>query len=320
MMMLLLIHMILSFTNGELIIKRDGMMYQQISSNGSWDIVDSQSQESSENQFIQMVSQTKSNCKCGWSNKRSLTRIVGGDFYKPHKYPFIAGVAMSSGGGWKPFCGGSILTTNHVLTAAHCTNDVIGLRTQLAVLLGTYDMTKPDPSAEAIPVGSVVQHQEFNCKNLLNDIALLVLSKSITFNTNIGPVCMPQPGLDITSQTVKILGWGAQKYQGPMTSTPKEMDTKVVPTAQCSALWPGIVPSVRPTQICTFSNDASPCGGDSGGPVVWLDPSSSQYTLVGIVSFGDHCTELKPSVQTKVVSYIPWIQQQIRTHTPASIC
>ncbi|KAF6211214.1 hypothetical protein GE061_014330 [Apolygus lucorum] len=294
------------------------MIYQQIISNETWNIDDSLLQDSTENQFIQLVSRTKSGSSCGWVNKRSLTRISGGDFYAPHKYPFIAAVAMSSGGGWKPFCGGSILTSNHVITAAHCTNDVIGLRTQLAALLGTYDMSQPNPSALAVPVQSVVQHQDFNSKTLLNDIALLVLSKSITFSTDIGPVCMPQPGLDVTSQTVKILGWGAQKYQGSMTSKPKEMNTKVVATAQCSALWPGIVPSVRPTQICTFSADATPCQGDSGGPVVWLDPSSGQYALVGIVSFGDHCTERKPSVQTKVVSYLPWIQQQISAHTPAS--
>jgi len=56
--------------------------------------------------------------QCG--NKNPVTpdqeRIVGGINASPHEFPWIA-VLFKSG---KQFCGGSLITNSHILTAAHC--------------------------------------------------------------------------------------------------------------------------------------------------------------------------------------------------------
>nr|AHY81267.1 trypsin precursor [Lygus lineolaris] len=261
-------------------------------------------------------------CKCGWANRDAGSRIVGGSYYKTNEYPFIAGIArVSFFGSYSPFCGGSIITPNHVITAAHCTNDIIKQRTKIAVLLGTHDRSRPISTAVTIKVASIQQHAEYDPTITHNDISILTLASSINFNKIIGPVCLPAPGLDVSGQTVRVLGWGAEKFQGSMTMRPKKLDTTAVSPAECSAAWGSSLVSARnPTQICTLSEKETACQGDSGGPVVWRDPETNRYTLVGLVSFGAACTDERPTVYTRVAAYIPWIQQQIAATKPSNVC
>ncbi|XP_068246760.1 uncharacterized protein [Palaemon carinicauda] len=51
---------------------------------------------------------------CG---KRNVERIVGGTEALPHEYPWQVGFLFQN---YLPFCGGSIISNHHILTAAHC--------------------------------------------------------------------------------------------------------------------------------------------------------------------------------------------------------
>lgn len=46
-------------------------------------------------------------------------RIVGGAIVTPHAHPYQAGLLMTFGGG-TGLCGGSVISTRAILTAAHC--------------------------------------------------------------------------------------------------------------------------------------------------------------------------------------------------------
>ena len=59
----------------------------------------------------------KVNAKMG-----SVNRIINGNEAKAHEYPWQ--VALVKAGGHSPICGGSIISDRHVITAAHCTEDV----------------------------------------------------------------------------------------------------------------------------------------------------------------------------------------------------
>lgn len=54
--------------------------------------------------------------------------------------------------------------------------------------------------------------------------------------------------------------------------------------------------------------------GDSGGPLLYLDNSSDQYYVVGIVSFGVKCALPEfPGVYTKVGHFLGWIRSVVET-------
>ena len=53
---------------------------------------------------------------CG--KRRSNKKIVGGVETEVHEYPWQVG--LCSKGAVLPFCGGTLITSKHVMTAAHC--------------------------------------------------------------------------------------------------------------------------------------------------------------------------------------------------------
>ena len=69
------------------------------------------------------------------------------------------------------------------------------------------------------------------------------------------------------------------------------------------------------------NNSAFPSQGDSGGPLyiskvqngkITLD-GTEPYYLVGVVSFGSrNCGTGKPTIYTRVESFLPWIKENIK--------
>ena len=57
-------------------------------------------------------------CNCGLAKR--ATRIVGGKFTEVNEYPWQTGLV--SKGGSTVWCGGSLVNSRWVLTAAHCTD------------------------------------------------------------------------------------------------------------------------------------------------------------------------------------------------------
>ena len=76
-------------------------------------------------------------CRCGQANTK--TKIVGGAVTEENEYPWQVGL-LSSRSSSRPFCGGTLVSSKEVLTAAHCTSGA----TAAYVVLGEHDLTKAD--------------------------------------------------------------------------------------------------------------------------------------------------------------------------------
>ncbi|XP_037792948.1 venom serine protease 34-like, partial [Penaeus monodon] len=133
-------------------------------------------------------------CQCGVANP---TRIVGGEEVQPaHKYPWQIGLKYEGGNGY--WCGGAVINDRYILTAAHCLFDSEGNQESaegLVVGVGDHLMssTSDDVAAtELISVEKVILHPQYNKQTFDNDIALLKLSKVLTFSTEVRPVCLPE--------------------------------------------------------------------------------------------------------------------------------
>nr|QHB21596.1 venom S1 protease with CUB domain 5 [Platymeris rhadamanthus] len=256
----------------------------------------------------------KTTCPCGWANKRP-ERIVGGKVAKPNEYPFMAALVSKEVG--IPFCGATIISPYHAITAAHCTIKLIEYKVDGAILVGEHDYMKDSKVVDVYNIIKIIQHEAYDSSTSLNDIALVVLDREIKFNQFIGMACLPTKRLNLDHQYVKMLGWGRTAFTEKTSTVLRQVYLRIVPMKDCLDIWSLFIPKNNPKHLCTFAKQKTTCKGDSGGPAMWLDPETNRYTLVGLTSFGLNCSPNIPSVKTEVAAFLDWIHYHIKVTTPS---
>ncbi|XP_064115567.1 trypsin alpha-3-like [Macrobrachium nipponense] len=245
---------------------------------------------------------------CGVSS-RSLagTRIVGGSEASQGAYPWLVLVRVYDVGSVME-CGGSIVTKQHVVTAAHCF-EFSGIK-EVVITAGEHNL---DSSTEAvtqvITAKDYFQHPKYDSINQMNDIAIAVLKKPLKWTKNVKPICLPtQTNFD--GKVARVAGWGTLSYSGTLPSTLQEVAVKVQPLGKCKKSYSKASFTVKTTNICAASPGKDACQGDSGGPLMIL--TGKTWSMIGIVSFGIGCAEVGyPGVYTRVSSYKQWILDSV---------
>lgn len=129
-------------------------------------------------------------------------RIVGGYSAGQGEFPYQVSIRTKSRN--KHCCGGAIISSNYILTAAHCFFSRANVALFYAVV-GTYHI---DEQGVRVELSHLKVHENFNAKLTQNDIALFRSAESIPFSELVQPIAMPTNG-DIPSGTkVIVSGWG----------------------------------------------------------------------------------------------------------------
>merc|ERR1711990_386659 len=139
---------------------------------------------------------------CGIEGPARAGRIVGGHEAEEHEWPWQ--VALFIDDAW--FCGGSLISENYVLTAAHCVDGA----SYFDVMLGAHNIRgSSEPNRVEITSYNGWTHPLWNSNSLENDIALVQLPSPAPINDYISPVCLPAPG-DVVDpgDKVCVTGWG----------------------------------------------------------------------------------------------------------------
>merc|ERR1719510_553042 len=129
-------------------------------------------------------------CDCTCGEAQRATRIVGGEETEVSEYPWQAGLV--SKGSSSVFCGGSLVNSKWVLTAAHCTASANP--NQIQVLLGEHNYnTAGETDMQRMDVAQIKSHPSFSWSTLDNDFSLLKLEDAVDFcsHPHIRPVCLP---------------------------------------------------------------------------------------------------------------------------------
>lgn len=224
------------------------------------------------------------------------TRIINGKSANITSYPWLASIYIGSeadpdnGSG----CGGSLISSRWVLTAAHCfltpDGDAVatGTAARSTVTLNSTNINE-NISGNAVvrDVSQVIVHPSYNPNKTTSansndfDIALVELSSAVS----ITPVRL-FTGTVPTSIPVIVAGWGATLGDGTNTSDDLLATQLLTSKAEaCSVAHGDLITS---NMFCaggyTATDTSDTCQGDSGGPLfIRLNQGAVQ---MGITSFG----------------------------------
>jgi len=207
--------------------------------------------------------------------------IVGGSTVSSGRYPFMASVQTPGG---SHFCGGTVIASQWVLTAAHC---VVGSKPgDQVVVVGRTDLTDRS-RGQRVTVSQVRVHPKYASTGT-HDAALLKLSRSVSVPA-IPLARTADNALEKAGTPLVVSGWGVTTpvvgYPGSTTRL-KRADVKAVSDARCAQTnrVNGFNPS---TEMCASELLADSCYGDSGGPLFY--ERSGRLVQLGIVSYGLGC-------------------------------
>ncbi|CAF1606265.1 unnamed protein product [Adineta ricciae] len=243
---------------------------------------------------------------------KSISRIYGGTDAIQNSWPwmvFYRGASCNVPPCASNVCGGTIISKDYVLTAAHCIRTTDASLISVTAGMHNYSSSTESNTRQTRFAQAIYVHPQYNTTGYINDIAVIRVSPPFTFNTYVQPACLPGPEPQPNDEVI-IAGWGALTFGGPVNKVLKQAYTKVVDL--CEARWANMDSS---QQICVADSvdGNSACQGDSGGPI--LSQYQGQYVVSGVTSYGSDCitsgTNNKPNVFTRVSFYKSWIKSII---------
>jgi hypothetical protein len=183
-------------------------------------------------------------------------------------------------------CGGSILDTTHVVTAAHCVEG-LGFPGNIDIIAGTDNLDAPPaPPRQRLDVSAINIHPGYDPVSARNDAALLTLASPLSFGPSVQPIALASTTPPAGTSAL-VTGFGTTTFEGPVSATLLGTQVNLVADgdATCAGAY-GLSPDDQAVMLCAAAPDKDSCQGDSGGPLV------AGGVLIGLVSFGEECAKL----------------------------
>lgn len=241
-------------------------------------------------------------------------RIVGGQqatiAEAPWQVALISASATDEFNG--QFCGGSLIATQWVITAAHCVvagDGSISTPSSVKILAGQATLLTTS-NTRAVSVSNIYVHPLYLPSADTDDIALIKLAAPLTLVTgSIQKIDLPSAAPTLGGPAL-VTGWGSTAFGGNNYPTVlRKATVDILADSTCNNSYaPGYDAS---KMVCAGSAalDRDTCQGDSGGPLARLD---STWVLHGITSFGNGCANGQdPGVYTETFTYRSWISQYL---------
>ncbi|KAM3860677.1 transmembrane protease serine 7 [Diretmus argenteus] len=254
-------------------------------------------------------------CACGHpspvkkvGSSTSAQRIVGGFNSVEGEWPWQVSLHFSG----NLYCGASVLSSNWLISAAHCfSKDRLSDPRRWSAHFG---MLMQGSAKHVAEIQRIVVHEYYNARTFDYDIALLQLKKPWpdSLAPLVQPVCLPAPSQALThSHHCWVTGWGYRSEEDKVLPTVlQKAEVSILSQSECKKRYGPISPRMLCAGVPSGEQDA--CRGDSGGPLSCRALGGGRWFLIGIVSWGAGCGRPNlPGVYTRVNRFTSWIQGHI---------
>ncbi|XP_054934371.1 chymotrypsinogen A-like [Dermacentor andersoni] len=238
-------------------------------------------------------------------------RIYNGDPVTKENIPWMVAVfskdRSAKGSG---LCGGSIITRNVILTAAHCVVRKGRYVEKVAVM---YNFTL-DGKFTGVRAHKIIAHPRFVKRDeIVHDVALVKLPVDLEFHRFMKPVCLPTHKMDVAGKILVVAGWGRTEW-GNTSKSLRRAEVVGLTDELCQDELRTVRNRKHATPgpvICAFGIGTGACRGESGGPLT-LRGDDGKTLQLGIVAAGkDECPPSRPPFYARVSSHIEWIEKAL---------
>ncbi|XP_075170253.1 serine protease gd-like [Haematobia irritans] len=244
--------------------------------------------------------------------------IYGGSQITRGQYPWLTAIYVKSAG-LRFLCGGSLLSTRTVLSAAHCFKTTSLTADRLVVNVGRYNLEDyRETNFQTREVQNIVIHPDFSTNVFPDaDLAVLHLDQPVQYTIFVRPICLWSEPVDaslIVGTTGVVAGWGGDENGREFTPIPKKVDTNIVSEGDCLRSSQAYSALTSQRTLCAGNRDGTgPCMGDSGSGL--MINRNDRWYLRGVVSAGQtkqqRCNLLEYVVFCDVAKHRDWVEQNL---------
>uniref|UniRef100_A0A8C8S6N0 Peptidase S1 domain-containing protein n=1 Tax=Pelusios castaneus TaxID=367368 RepID=A0A8C8S6N0_9SAUR len=240
-----------------------------------------------------------------------FSRIIEGQDAKKNEFPWQVSVEKNK----VPICGGSLISAQWVVSAAHCFNPSVPI-SLYSVVLGAHQLLSPS-APHPSKVQQIIRHPSYNATKHVADIALVKLKNSVQFNTSIRPISLPGASRRFPVESkCWVTGWGRVEVNKRLKppKTLQKLEVPILNTPDCNNHFKKLFPNsslcpeaIKSDMICAgyMNSPKGFCKGDSGGPLACKQDNT--WYLAGVVSWFIKKVSEFPGVFTRVTAYERWI-------------
>jgi len=199
-----------------------------------------------------------------------------------------------------------IITSEWVLTAAHCLGDPFN------VTAGQHKLSRNSGNEQVRRTSRIIKHPNYNLLTSDWDFALVKVDRAFSLGGCVGTVRVPSSDVN-PGTSCWITGWGVTREGGNLADVLQEGQVQVMSNSDCRKT--GYNPSdITDAMMCAQGRNSNgvidACQMDSGGPLVCR--KGSRWELHGVTSWGEGCARPDyPGIWARVTKARSWINRYI---------